>query len=143
MEVFKPYIAKVTPGGAPQLLQVSATTDLARSKTADLAFTSFAPNGSKIEHAKCIVEYGDSEAWLAEWDRSAFLVQTRVDMLKDRMTRGDAHKILRGMAYKLFAALVDYDTKFRGMEEVILDSSQLEATAKVSFQTTEQDGRFL
>jgi iterative type I PKS product template protein len=142
MEVFKPYIAKPTPGGAPQLLQVSATTDLASSKTADLVFTSFAPNGSTIEHAKCIVEFGDSEAWLAEWDRSAFLVQTRVDMLKDRMQRGDAHKILRGMAYKLFAALVDYDKKFRGMDEVILDSSQLEATSKVSFQTTEQDGNF-
>jgi len=142
MEVSKPYIAKSTPGGAPQLLQVSATTDLANSNTADLIFTSFAPNGSTIEHAKCIVEYGDSDTWLAEWDRSAFLVQTRVDMLKDRMQRGDAHKILRGMAYKLFAALVDYDPKFRGMEEVILDSSQLEATAKVSFQTTEQDGNF-
>ncbi|KAH0538586.1 Type I Iterative PKS [Glutinoglossum americanum] len=142
MEVSKPYIAKSTPGGAPQLLQVSATADLEKSNTADLVFTSFAPNGSTVEHAKCVVEYGDSEAWLAEWDRSAFLVQTRVDMLKDRMQRGDAHKILRGMAYKLFAALVDYDQKFRGMEEVILDSSQLEATAKVSFQTTEQDGSF-
>ncbi|KAH0558765.1 Type I Iterative PKS, partial [Trichoglossum hirsutum] len=142
MEVFKPYIAKPTPGGAPQLLQVSATADLASSNTADLVFTSFAPNGSTIEHARCIVEFGDSEAWLAEWDRSAFLVQTRVDMLKDRMQRGDAHKILRGMAYKLFAALVDYDQKFRGMEEVILDSSQLEATSKVSFQTTEKDGNF-
>jgi thioesterase domain-containing protein/acyl carrier protein len=46
------------------------------------------------------------------------------------------------MAYKLFKALVDYSPSYRGMEEVILDSKQTEATAKISFQTTEQDGEF-
>lgn len=44
------------------------------------------------------------------------------------------------MAYKLFGALVDYDAKYRGMEEVTLDSAAYEATARVKFQTT--DGGF-
>jgi naphtho-gamma-pyrone polyketide synthase len=38
------------------------------------------------------------------------------------------------MAYKLFAALVDYDNNYKSMQEVILDSEQYEATARVKFQ---------
>ena len=139
MEVFKPLIANAK-GGEAQVLRLSATLNLALHK-ADLVFSSLAGK-TLTEHAKCHVKFDDGATWLAEWQRSAFMVLDRIDNLKKAAANGDAHRMRRGMAYKLFTALVDYDPKYRGMEDVILDSPKLEATSNIIFQTTEADGTF-
>jgi len=63
-------------------------------------------------------------------------------MLQSGVTDERTHLIKRRMAYKLFSSVVEYDTKYQGMQEVLLDSEHLEASAKVKFQTTEDDGKF-
>ena len=138
MEVFKSLIGKSM--GEDQIIRLSAKADISTNK-AELVFSS-GTGKSEIEHARCHVEYGSNSAWLAEWQRTAYLIRGRVDGLQKAASTGGAHRMLRGMAYKLFGALVDYDSKYRGMEEVILDSPQLEATSKVVFQTTDADGSF-
>ncbi|KAI4129005.1 MAG: hypothetical protein LQ338_002472 [Usnochroma carphineum] len=139
MEVSKPFIAETTaPKG--QMIRLSATMHLTNNK-ADLVFSS-GSGKSIVEHAKCHVEYGSGAAWLAEWQRTAYLIKGRVESLKKAAEAGTAHRMLRGMAYKLFASFVDYDKKYRGMEEVILDSPELEATSHVAFQTSPTDGDF-
>lgn len=139
MEVTKPLIAQMS-GKEPHIIQLSGTTNASLDQ-AQLVFSS-GEGKSRTEHAKCTVAYGDGSAWLAEWQRNAYLIRARIEGLKKSVDAGGAHRIFRGMAYKLFAALVQYDKKFRGMEEVILDSAELEATAHVAFQTTEADGNF-
>ena len=139
MEVFKPLIAN-EPGSKGQMLRLTTHVDLA-VKRASLLFTSGAGKG-EMEHAKCHVDFGSGEAWLNEWQRHAYLIRGRIDSLQDSALTGKAHKLLRGMAYKLFGALVDYDAKFRGMEEVLLDSPAHEATSKVVFQTSDADGKY-
>lgn len=138
MEVFKPLIAN--DGGKGQTLRLSTNVDLAVNR----AVLTFSSGSGKIElqHAKCHVDFGEESAWLAEWQRTAYLIRGRIDNLIESASTGKAHRMLRGMAYKLFSALVDYDTKYRGMSEAILDSPQLEATSFVEFQTTEADGNF-
>ena len=138
MEVFKPLIGKGS--GDEQIVRLSAKADLSNGR-ADLVFSSGAGK-SEVEHARCHVEYGSNSTWLAEWQRTAYLIKGRVDSLQKAASTGAAHRMLRGMAYKLFGALVDYDSRYRGMEEVILDSPQLEATSHVVFQTSEIDGSF-
>ncbi|CAN8106101.1 unnamed protein product [Discula destructiva] len=96
----------------------------------------------RIEHAFCKVHYGNTDDWASEFERSDYLIKGRIDALKAAEKVGQASKIGRGLAYKLFAALVDYDRRYRGMEEVILDSDTCEATARVVFQTTEEDGKY-
>ncbi|RYO94073.1 hypothetical protein DL762_000821 [Monosporascus cannonballus] len=96
----------------------------------------------RTEHANCKVIYGDNEEWLGEFERVNYLIKSRIDALKAAEERGDASKIGRGLAYKLFGALVDYDRRYKGMESVILDSATCEATAKVVFQTSAEDGNF-
>jgi len=138
MEVFKPFIAN--EGGKGQTLRMSTNVDLAVNR-AILLFSS--GNGkTEVQHAKCHVDFGSESAWLAEWARTAYLVRGRIDSLIESASTGKAHRMLRGMAYKLFSALVDYDSKYRGMEEAILDSPLLEATSHVKFQTSEADGSF-
>jgi iterative type I PKS product template protein len=139
MSVPKSLVAR--DDGKTQVINLTATVDASVGR-ADLVFSS-GSGKSKVEHATCQVFFGDCEEWLSEWQRSAYLVQSRIDWLKDAERSGKAHKVGRGLAYKLFSALVDYDQKYRGMEEVILHSGNMEATSQVVFQTTEKDGNFM
>lgn len=137
MEVPKPLIAS---GAKEQILRLTSKIDMVLGK-ADLLFSS-GSGKTETRHATCQVEFGSGSTWLSEWQRNAYLIKGRIDSLKKDAACGNAHTMLRGMAYKLFGALVDYDSKYRGMKEVILDSPQLEATSQVVFQTTEADGNF-
>lgn len=108
---------------------------------ADLVFST-GEGAKKTEHGICKVYYGNTDDWAGEFERSDYLIKGRIEALKAAEKTGQASKIGRGLAYKLFTALVDYDRRYRGMEEVILDSDACEATAKVVFQTTEKDGNY-
>lgn len=138
MKVPKPLIAD--PQGKSQVLTLTATINAAIGR-ADLLFST-GTDKARVEHANCQVFFGDTEEYHAEFQRTAYLIQSRVDWLQEAERNGKASKISRGLAYKLFAALVDYDQKYRGMEEVILDSMKMEATSRVVFQSTEKDGTF-
>ena len=139
MVVEKPLIAT---GQKSQLFRASATVDWTAQR-AVIQFYSVNSEGRKtVDHAKCVVRYGNRNTWLEEWKRNAYMVKACIEKLVKGVNDGQSHKLKRGMAYKLFSALVQYDQKYRGMEEVILDSAQLEATGRVKFQATEKDGSF-
>jgi iterative type I PKS product template protein len=144
MEVTKTLIPQYPPPAGGQHLQVEATADLELNQV-DIKFRTVTADGSKVyaEHAVGVVMYEDVSAWKEEWSRIQYMVQSQIDMLQLKLETGAAHKVLRGMAYKLFKALVTYADNYRGMEEVILDGKQTEATAQVQFQTTAADGNFL
>lgn len=142
MEVSKPVIVSATRTNESHILQIAATADLS-SGTVQVEYSSINANeGAKVSHAHCVVEYGDLSVWTSQWARNAYLIQSRIKSLETGLQGGDVQRILRGMAYKLFAALVQYGDKYRGMEEVILHSSQHEAAAKVQFQTDGTEGNF-
>ncbi|MCJ1283716.1 hypothetical protein MMC26_003047 [Xylographa opegraphella] len=132
MEVSKPLIL-ASETAKPQLLQISAIAD---NKCVQLEFFSVSEQGKKLlDHAKCLVKYGSVDKWLAKWNQSRYLIESRVQSLENDVKGGrGVHQIGRGLAYKLFKALVDYDDKYRGMDEVILDSANFEAVSKVTFK---------
>lgn len=144
MEVTKTLIPQYPPPASGQHLQIEGHADLELNQV-NIKFRTVTADGSKVldEHAAGVVKYEDVNTWKEEWGRIQYMVQAQVDALKQRLETGAAHKVLRGMAYKLFKALVTYADNYRGMEEVILDGKQTEATASVKFQTTEADGEFL
>jgi len=141
MEVAKSLIAK-KGSKEPQLLRITATTDLTTGQ-AELSYDSVDASGKAlVHHANCLVKYGGGEEWLSEWSQIAYLVKGRIRSLQKSVGKGVAQKLSRGTAYRLFASLVNYSPKYRGMEEVIVDAPELEATSVVNFQTTEKDGNF-
>ncbi|CAA9962122.1 Polyketide synthase PKS1 [Pyrenophora teres f. maculata] len=144
MEVTKTLIPQYPPPASGQHLQIEGNADLETDQV-KITFRTVTADGSKIlaEHAVGIVKYEDVNAWKEEWGRIQYMVQSQIDMLQMKLQTGAAHKVLRGMAYKLFKALVTYADNYRGMEEVILDGKTTEATASVQFQTTAADGNFL
>ncbi|KAL2002415.1 hypothetical protein VTN02DRAFT_6839 [Thermoascus thermophilus] len=135
MKVEKPLIA--LPNSGTQLLCASASADWS-SKVVSIAFYSKDAQGRKTAHATCQARITADQRWLQDWSRSSYLVSSRVASLHKCVDEGEAHKMKRGIVYKLFASLVDYDSKYQGMQEVVLDSSELEATAKVSFQAEDE-----
>ncbi|CAI6338526.1 unnamed protein product [Periconia digitata] len=143
MEVVKGLIPQYPAPAEGQHLQIEATADLDVNQVS-IKYRTVTADGSKVlaEHAHGSVKYEDVSAWKEEWARTQFMVQTQIDLLTQKLQTGAAHKVLRGMAYKLFKALVTYADNYRGMEEVILDGKTTEATASVKFQTTPADGEF-
>ncbi|PYI02699.1 putative polyketide synthase [Aspergillus sclerotiicarbonarius CBS 121057] len=119
-----------------QVLVIKAAYDATHSRC-QVSFSCGA-----VQHAQCEVRFEDGEQWAAEFHVANVHAQSRIQNLQQRQVDG-VHSLYRGMAYKLFTALVDYSAPFQGMEHVLLDSVNLEATARVQFQTTPQDGQFL
>ena len=141
MGIHKPLL--VQPGKMQQIIFAAASWD-ASSRTVAIAFSSQdGPAGDKVQHAHCEVSFSDAKTWKSLWKRSSYLVRSRMDQLVEASSRGQAHKLLRPMVYKLFASFVDYAPKYQGLEEVYMDSHNLEAAAKVQFLTNEaEDGSF-
>ena len=123
-----------------QIMKSKITVDLKANK-ADFEITSW--NGRKdVTHAKCVIKFEDSAAWKEEWSRNSYLIQSRIDMLKHKMENGEADKCSRAMAYKLFTALVDYSDPFQGMQSVVFDGPEFEATANISLRAGPEMGDF-
>ena len=132
----------VSQTSEPTLLQISATADMPSGKVY-LEYSSVdIQNRSRISNAHCCVEFADAADWSSDWARTAFLIESRIQVLEGEMAGGNVERIVRGMAYKLFGALVQYGESYQGMEEVLLQSKQCEAAARVKFQTTGSDGNF-
>lgn len=120
--------------GGKQLFRVSATAKWAE-ESAQVQVWSVTPEGKKIiDHAYCTLKFFDTSAAELDWKRNTYLIQRSIKHLQESTETGEAHRMKRGMVYKLFAALVEYDDNYKSIQEVILDSDQHEATALVKFQ---------
>ncbi|WPG97329.1 conidial yellow pigment biosynthesis polyketide synthase [Acrodontium crateriforme] len=142
MEVPKPFIAQIPQPPQGQHLELEANADI-ETGVVHLKYRSVQPDGRKIQdHAHCIVRYEDKAVWAEEWSRYNFMVKAQIEMLTSKTMSGGAHKVQRGMAYKLFKALVNYDSKYRAMSEVSLDGTNTEASAVLDFPVGPEDGDF-
>ena len=138
MEVSKPLILEVY-SEKQQTLQIAVKLEL-QTSSAHVSYRSTFADGRPIEdNAKCVVDFEEMSKWRSKWDRQEYLIKSRMNMLREQK---GVSIIQRGMAYKLFSALVQYDKKYQGMEEVLLNSDELEGSAQVRFQVTKQDGMF-
>ena len=142
MEIPKPItISKSRPKG-PQLVRISANADLNNGRV-EIGYSQYSAETKKNDPgAQCVVMFGDADKWLGQWARMAYLVQKRIDALENGVQQGTTHKIFRGMAYKLFAGLVQYESKYQGMQEVLLDSEELESTAVLKLYDGNDAGKF-
>ncbi|KAL9617637.1 MAG: hypothetical protein Q9160_007603, partial [Pyrenula sp. 1 TL-2023] len=135
-----PFLIKNLDQPDHQLLSQEVKVDL--KEKAATAIISSTNGKNKTIHGKCTVTFEDHAKWQEQWARTAYLVQDRMKMLKQKMELGEADKIGRQLAYRLFGAFVDYGDKYQGMRDVILDASELEACSHVKFRSGPQDGQF-
>lgn len=142
LEIIKPLIAKSRDATEQQLVRITATAERPL-RLVKISYNSISRDGSVGDlHAMCVVEYGDSKTWLADWSRLAYLYRSRIDVLAKSADSSIYKKVNREQAYESFSALVQYNNKYHGMKEVILDSKNFEATSLIEFRATESDGDF-
>ncbi|KAK5198467.1 polyketide synthase [Exophiala xenobiotica] len=123
-----------------QVVTMTMSIDM-NARKAD--FTVTTNNGRKdVVHAKCIIRFEDAAAWKQEWSKTSYLIQSRIDLLKHKMENGEADKVSRAMAYKLFGALVDYADIYQGMQSVVFDGPEFEATSNIKLRAGLNDGDF-
>ena len=63
------------------------------------------------------------------------------DMRKD-LDNGKTYKFNSSMIYKMVATLADFDPKYRALEEIVLDSSSMQASSVAYFGGFERAGVF-
>lgn len=116
----------------PQLFRVSAEISDIDSGVAQLKWYNMAPAGDAEDpFASAELYFGDAKAWFDSWAPMSHLIQSRIGALEQMAVRGETTRFSHNMAYRLFANnLVDYASKYRGMQSVVLNG--LEAFAEVT-----------
>ena len=142
LEIIKPLIANGRDAKEQPVVRITATAERPL-RLVKISYNSISRDGSVGDlHALCVVEYGDTKSWLADWSRLAYLFRSRIDVLAQGADVGKYKKVSRVQAYEAFSSLVQYDKKYHGMKEVILDSKNFEASSLIEFRATESDGDF-
>ncbi|GES64614.1 polyketide synthase [Aspergillus terreus] len=139
VRVDNPLIARSNQ--TSHLFRMSAAADWS-SKVISMRIFSVDSNGKRTtSHARLEVRVVPGQRWLAEWKRNTHLITARIDALAAAVhdPNSDTHLVKRGMAYKLFAAIVHYKKEYQGMSEIILDSHRLEAVSTVEFQVGKEE----
>ncbi|KAF4207525.1 hypothetical protein CNMCM8927_002930 [Aspergillus lentulus] len=142
LQIMKPLIAKGRDQKEKQVFRITATADQPL-KLVKISYNSVSADGSLgVLHATCNVEYGDTKIWRAEWSRLAYLVRSRINVMKDGVKGRQYRKLDRKEAYEGFSGFVEYDKQYHGMKEVVMDQKNLEATSKLEFQPSNDYGEF-
>ena len=82
MEIPKPIIVPQTRPEEPQFVRIEALADLKTGRVA-VEYGTYSTKTKRTDKgAKCTVEYGDGQAWLDGWARSAYLVRKRISALE-------------------------------------------------------------
>lgn len=142
LEVLKGLVAQKN-SRVPQLIQVSARTDNTTSAGGMVKLEWSNVNGSASSDgvepfASATIYYGSGERWLKAWIPITHLVKERITALEALAQQGVANRFSHNMAYLLFAKnLVDYATKYRGMQSVVLYG--LEAFADITLDASSND----
>ena len=141
MTVVKPLIANDDRN--TQLIRATANINWSTNSGKVEIFSVDNDGNKTTDHATCMIYFGDGYVWQAEWQRIAYLIRPCLTRLHRDVDEGNTDHMKRGMAYRVFSSMVEYAPQYRGFEDVILDSKELEGTAHVKFQTHEDDGNFL
>lgn len=82
-------------------------------------------------YAECTVILRNAERVRKKRQRKRRLISSRI---VDMQSAQGINRVHNRMVYKLFGAVVNYTEQFHGMTEVLMDGSQFEAVAHVSFR---------
>ena len=134
--------ALVVPKPDPeQIVKTTVSYSSAESK-ATIAFHS-ATAGVSTDHGSCQVILEDKNTWDPQMSQTSFLVQTRIQSLKDLSSTSKTHRLLKPVVYKLFDNLVSYGKNYQGMEEVWVDADCRDAVGTVKLPDVSGSGNFL
>lgn len=136
MDVQKPLAVK-SKGKGPQLLRCRVTLDIT-TKKASVKFYSVTTEGKTlVKHAECSITFPSAADTKAETQASAREILKHMVELRQNIEDNDrVQKLAGSTGYQLVSSLASYDADYKGVTEVVMDSKNLEAVAKVKCHTT-------
>lgn len=138
MDIIKPITVPQERSRTTGILRISATAHLLEG----IVYIRFLLNDDAQARATCKLAAGDSAKWKAQWSRVQHHTMRSFDLLQESVVAGKSHKMQRSMVYKLFASVVDYDSKYQAMQEVTMNSEQLEASARLQLYQGKEGGKY-
>lgn len=142
LHMMKPVTMPVERPNDPKPLRISAQADLAAGRV-DIQVGIYNTQTDEVDNnATCHVEFGDAQLWLRTWNKQAYLILERISDLEKGVIKGQTSRISHEMVYNLFSTVVDYDPKYHGMQEVIVDSEKLEAVVSLAMYRGNDAGTF-
>ncbi|KAJ5525439.1 polyketide synthase [Penicillium frequentans] len=131
MDVQKPLAVK-SKGKGPQLLRCRVTLDIITEK-ALVQFYSVTPEGKTlVKHAECSITFPSAADAEAAAQASAGEILKHMIELRQGIEDNDrVQKLAGSTGYQLVSSLASYDAEYKGVIEVVMDSKNLEAVAKV------------
>ncbi|KAL4976029.1 hypothetical protein BDW66DRAFT_166766 [Aspergillus desertorum] len=138
MEVLE---AQVLHPEMSQFIQIVGVMDLSQRQTAVRLYAA-SRDGTRITDkpfATATVRYEEAQGWQDQWQMASHLVAARANSLWQMAAGGGDNgtdnsrvsNFSRSIAYQLFANVVDYGARYRGMQRVALSEDALEATADI------------
>lgn len=116
----------------PQIVRIEAKGDW-QQKNVEVEISSAESNGKlRKVHAKATVAFDDRQRELQTLRRSHELTGSQIESLKNTAASGLTERFTTSMAYRMVASLAHYDASHKGVKEVYLNSTSLEACALVS-----------
>lgn len=115
----------------------------AEDKCANIKFESVAGN-TRTVHGTCrvIIVEESPDTWLAGLSQTLFLLNARVDTLRDLAMVDKAYRLTKGIVYQLFSSVVSYGPVYQTLEEVIMDHASCDAIGSVKLSDTSGLGQF-
>lgn len=142
MEVFEAQVLhdQASHNSAPaQFILAEGILDMSQRQTQVNLYAANADGSRKSDKAfsTSVVCYEDVQTWQAEWQIASHLVTERANSLWKQAAGGDptdsnrVSRLSQGAVYQLFANVVDYTSRYRGMKHVALAEDTQEATADI------------
>ena len=100
------------------------------------------PQGKfKYDHATCEIRFQGQEA-LKELQQRAKSVRARINALRNGTDSGSTYIFNQAMIYKMVATLANFDPKYRALREIVLDSTNMDASSVADFGGIKAEGKF-
>lgn len=129
-------------------IQIQGDLDMSQRQTQVTLYAASEDGTRKTDKAfaTATVCYEDAQHWQSEWQMASHLVATRArslwqtasgrrasdeDASQDSRSSSRVSRLSRGAVYQLFANVVDYARRYRGMQRVALAEESQEATADI------------
>lgn len=134
-DISNPFI--IREGGPFKEIEVEATRDL---KLGSIQIKICSTTGSSsIEHARCMLTYGDNKQLVNRWSRQLYFLRDRIKIITSHTTTHPIDRLRGDMVYKIFSSIVKYSMDYKGIQELHMDSKNNDAVAKIRFRQTPKD----
>ena len=95
----------------------------------------------KAQHATCNIRFSE-QRHIQDLQRKGPEIRARITDMRKMLEVKRTYVFNKPMIYKMIATLADFDPDYRALDEIVLDSSAMEASSIANFKDIKKKGKF-